>query len=201
MKFIRFSCVGLAIVLGYIAIVACGVPQVCVPTHETEIVDNGVDENCDGIIEGTRFSDMGDGTVRDEDSGLIWLKDAICLELAGTDWYGKAQWATANNVAAASLASGTCGLTDESIAGDWRLPTKDEWEAFVDLDYEKPALCNSAGTDAWEEGDAFYGTIDVWYWSSSENGGEAWAMHTDKGDIINVVQSKVINVWPVRSAN
>jgi hypothetical protein len=62
--------------------------------------------------------------VTDSVTGLIWLKNAGCL--------GSADWATANQIAAA-LNDGDCGgvLTDGSSPGDWRLPTKDEWTATV----------------------------------------------------------------------
>ena len=47
----------------------------------TEICGDSEDNDCDGLIdEGCfsepRFTDMRDGTVRDNDTGLIWLKDA-----------------------------------------------------------------------------------------------------------------------------
>ena len=60
-----------------------------------------------------------DGTVLDCNCNtqLVWLKDASCADLAGTDAEGLADWDTAN-AAAASLADGTCGLTDSSVAGD-----------------------------------------------------------------------------------
>ena len=67
----------------------------------------------------TRFTDMGDGTIRDNETGLIWLKNASCSELPGTDTSGRADWDTAT-AAAAGLENGTCGLTDGSAAGDWR---------------------------------------------------------------------------------
>ena len=71
-----------------------------------------------------RFTDMGDGTIRDNDTGLIWLKNANCL--GSMDWYNAMDQA-------ASLADGQCGLEDGSAAGDWGLPTKAEWEAFWGL--------------------------------------------------------------------
>src|SRR5262245_29769478 len=72
-----------------------------------------------------RFVDCGstglgssNGTVKDVTTGLVWLKNANC--------FGLTNWADAN-IKAAALASGQCGLTDGSKAGDWRLATKDEW--------------------------------------------------------------------------
>ena len=69
-----------------------------------------------------RYVNCGNGTVTDTVTGLIWLQNANC--------FGVQNYATANQ-AAAGLADGQCGLTDGSSAGDWRLPTKAEWEATV----------------------------------------------------------------------
>jgi len=60
-----------------------------------------------------RFVDNGNGTVTDKLTGLIWLKNANC--------FGEVNWQTALNNAN-SLANGHCGLTDNSTAGQWRLP-------------------------------------------------------------------------------
>ena len=89
-----------------------------------------------------RFCDMGDGTVLDIETGLIWLKNANC--------FGKKSWGNAMS-AAGTLAEGQCGLTDGSVAGDWRLPTIEEWKAFIagvypNNLYTNPDLCNTAGT-------------------------------------------------------
>lgn len=101
-----------------------------------ELIDRIIFLESDGL---PRFSDMDDGTIRDNETGLIWLKDANCSELPGTDSYGKADWYTAIS-AAADLIDGTCGLTDGSEPGDWRLPTKEEWEVFMSDLYDNPAL-------------------------------------------------------------
>jgi hypothetical protein len=69
-----------------------------------------------------RYVDCGNGTVTDTVTGLIWLRDASCL--------GQADWATANTIAT-HLKHGTCGLSDGSRAGDWRLATATEWAATV----------------------------------------------------------------------
>jgi hypothetical protein len=64
-----------------------------------------------------RFRAMGDGTVRDNLTDLIWLQQADCFR--------DRTWAQAL-MDANSLADGSCGLTDRSHAGDWRLPNVKE---------------------------------------------------------------------------
>lgn len=65
-----------------------------------------------------RSTDCGDGTVSDNETGLLWLKSANC--------FGESDWESAKAKAAA-LSTGNCGLRDGSSPGDWRLPTVEEW--------------------------------------------------------------------------
>jgi len=149
----------------------------------------------------TRFTDMGDGTIRDNETGLIWLRNASCSELPGTDTSGRADWDTAT-AAAAGLENGTCGLTDGSAAGDWRLPTKEEWEAFMSVDYDNPALVNTVGDAQWSEGDAFTGVQSSHYWSSTEfDSYSAWYADMGYGSMSNGNKDHYYYVWPVRSDN
>ena len=113
-----------------------------------------------------RFTNLDNGTLRDNNTGLIWLKNASCTDLLGTDKNGKADWYAAK-AAATALGDGTCGLTDGSAAEDWRLPTKEEWEAFCSLDYDNPALVNTVGDAKWSKGDAFIGVQSSDHWSST----------------------------------
>ncbi len=69
-----------------------------------------------------RYVDCANGTVTDTVTGLIWLKNANC--------FGLQNYAAANN-AAAGLQTGACGLTDNSTPGDWRLPTREEFQAIL----------------------------------------------------------------------
>lgn len=78
-----------------------------------------------------RFTDNSNGTVTDNLTGLIWLKDANC--------FGNQAWSFAL-IDAYNLASGQCGLTDGSQAGDWRLPNINELESLVDSSRYDPAL-------------------------------------------------------------
>ena len=70
-----------------------------------------------------RFTDNGDGTVTDNKTGMIWLKDANC--------FGYKDWLAAMYLAE-RLKNGQCGLRDGSVVGQWRLPSKDEWKALID---------------------------------------------------------------------
>ncbi|HEY5974452.1 MAG TPA: DUF1566 domain-containing protein, partial [Geobacteraceae bacterium] len=69
-----------------------------------------------------RFTGNGDGTITDNLTGLVWLANADC--------FGAREWATAIGSANA-LANGACGLTDGSLAGQWRLPNKNELTSLL----------------------------------------------------------------------
>ena len=148
-----------------------------------------------------RFSDNSDGTVTDNLTGLIWLRDGSCSDLVGTNANGEGDWATALS-AAAALASGTCGLTDDSIAGDWRLPNRFELESLLDLQFFSPALSDAAGTAKWTEGNAFSGVVSSpYHWSSTNhptNATVAWVVYFDNGDVNHGSKSDEHYVWPVR---
>jgi hypothetical protein len=106
-----------------------------------------------------RFTDHGNGTVTDNLTGLIWLKNANC--------FGAMPWAQALTVTN-TLAHGTCGLADGSGGGDWRLPNVRELLSLIDYRFYHPALSNAAGTAQWTEDDPFLGvqSSDI-YWTST----------------------------------
>ena len=158
----------------------------------------------------SRFTDCGNGTVTDGVTGLVWLKNANCTS---------ANWKAANDFAAA-LVSGQCGLTDNSSAGQWRLPTVQEWMMQIrynaSFNYEqdfsmlKPscgpdvAIANTAGTGCWTEGNPFSGVqTDEWYWSSSAYAGSpstgAYGAYLyGGGGVEGSSKSHNFHVWPVR---
>jgi hypothetical protein len=82
----------------------------------------------------TRFTDNLNGTVTDHLTGLVWLRDADCK--------GATDWPTAITNAN-QLASGQCGLSDGSAAGQWRMPNANELESLVDVSQFGPSV--SAG--------------------------------------------------------
>ncbi len=125
----------------------------------------GADPAC--YDDANRYVDCGNGTVTDTVTGLIWLKKANCYATLF------ASYAYANE-RAVGLKDGTCGLTDNSSAGDWRLPTAEEWFATTARARAKgcqnPALTNSAGTGCFAAGpQPFTGVPSgvVVYWTSS----------------------------------
>jgi len=146
-----------------------------------------------------RFSNSGDGTVTDNLTGLVWLEDASCADLPGTLAEGKATWGGAR-AAADALANGTCGLSDGSSAGQWRLPTVKELLSLVHHGYASPAVPNTAGTGQWSPGDPFIGVENFKYWSSTfyTNGSDAWQVETDQGRALWWSLVGEVFVWPVR---
>jgi hypothetical protein len=140
-----------------------------------------------------RFTDNKDGTVTDNLTGLIWLKNANC--------FGQRTWAGAladcNN-----LADKQCGLTDSSSPGDWRLPNIKELQSLIHYGVFDPALCNAAGTGQWSEGDPFTDVQSSYYWSSTTHASstdDSWLVQLNLGEVYYLYKSYNYYVWPVRS--
>jgi len=146
-----------------------------------------------GIATTPRFTDHEDGTVTDNLTGLIWLKNANC--------FGERTWSQALSDCN-GLSAGYCGLTDGSIAGDWRLPNRFELESLLDLAYFSPALSNTAGTGQWTSGDPFTSVQSDFYWSSTTYASttpSAWSVYMVIGDVYNGNKTlSILHVWPVR---
>ena len=151
------------------------------------------------------FTKNNNGTVTDNLTGLIWLKNANC---AGA----MENWNTAIDYAAALYDGGTscfgtggdCGLSDGSSAGDWRLPNRNEVLSLINIAYYNPALSDAAGTRPWLEGNPFTGVQSVKYWSSSTNMGRAglaWGVDFHNGNVVRHGKSSEMYVWCVRDGN
>ena len=128
-----------------------------------------------------RFTDNGDGTVTDNLTRLIWLKNANCF-VGGLNWYDAL-------ISSNDLETGSCGLTDNSSKGDWRLPNRNELLSLVDI---------SAG---W--GHPFINVLQGHYWSSSTSmynfGAGAYYLYTYDSSVSQDGKAGTINcVWPVR---
>jgi len=134
-----------------------------------------------------RFSDQGNGTVLDNLTGLVWLKNA---NPCGTKTWSDAI-AYCN-----SLASGYAGLTDGSVAGAWRLPNYKELFSLVDASKYNPPL---------PSGHPFTGVQSPNYWSSTSyvpSTDYAWSVSMYTGYLDHLVKSLNLGyVWPVRGGN
>ena len=156
---------------------------------------------------GNRFVNCGDGTIKDTETGLFWLKDASC--------FGTLNWAAANT-AVANLAHGQCGLTDGSLPGDWRLPTlacpagsscslteppTGEFAALFAPSCGTPFILDTAGTGCWSEGNPFSGVQSHFYVSSTTyaiSPSAAWYVNLIIGGVTVSGKAGVSPVWPVR---
>ncbi|MBW2364434.1 MAG: DUF1566 domain-containing protein [Deltaproteobacteria bacterium] len=136
---------------------------------------------------GTRFTDNNDGTVTDNLTGLIWLKNANC--------FGTQNWTNALNDCN-SLNDGECGLTDGSFESDWRLPNINEMRSLVDPSGESdPAL---------PDGHPFTNVQSSYYWSSTTYESvtdSAWLVYMFDGLQVYSLKDSIPYVWPVRSDN
>lgn len=124
----------------------------------------------------TRYLDVGDGTIIDCKTHLVGLKDAACL--------GKENWPDAMALVG-TLASGFCGLSDDSRPVDWRLPDKTELPALFE----------------WKSCGLFSGVHAYYHWSSSASIATpkvARLINIYNGGIYNVVKSNSYYIWPVR---
>jgi hypothetical protein len=144
-----------------------------------------------------RFTDKGNGTVKDNLTGLIWLKNANPC--------GLNSWADALAYCN-TLANGTAGLTDGSQTGDWRLPNVKELQSLIDFNSYNPGL--SAGypftdvqSDFNPDGDP---NSPYWYWANTQyvTTGKTYLAHRvtmfDGMTIHGNYITDSFYVWPVR---
>lgn len=139
-----------------------------------------------GVSAAPRFTANGDGTVRDNLTGLIWLQNADC--------FGARQLTDAQRDVR-TLANGACGLTDGSVAGAWRLPNVRELLSLVDYGQHWPALVvGHPFTDVLASGEFYWsssryvaGNFTIPWWTVSLAGGFGFPPVNDSAA-----------VWPVR---
>lgn len=173
----------------------CARNRVVVLSFEPPVVTatSGAPGACDGL----RFCRLGDGTVRDTLTGLVWLENADCL--------GLRRFIVASAFAAA-LGSGQCGLSDGSVPGSWRLPTLAELASLVDARFHDPSLSNARGDGPWSEGDAFRSVESRFYWTTDTV--EVCILERPGFSVLSFrdgeVRCRLVNIgfarsWPVRA--
>lgn len=135
-----------------------------------------------------RYTDNGDGTVTDNLTQLIWLKDMACNDLGLEDLPDALTKVNA-------LEDGDCGLTDKSDPGDWRLPNIRELFSVFHLDwYLGPIPTDSPFTAS----NILYNQFAS-QWSSTvykTDPTKAWGIRS--GDVTLEDQDQPMFVWPVR---
>jgi hypothetical protein len=164
-----------------------GPPAPVAKTGQTEsyyVGDDGALEKGVDMASG-RFVDNNNGTVTDKLTGLIWLKDGNCAPFfSGDASPGNSRSWTAAMDSANQLASGYCGLTDGSVAGDWRLPNVNELFSLLDRSRVNPVLpatCPLADS-----------TVASGYWSSTTyayDSDYAWNVYFDNGNVYGYYKS------------
>ena len=166
-------------------------------TGSTQSVESGDDGDMQrGVpLPVPRFTDNNDGTVTDNLTGLVWLRNVACLAPSG--------WQAAF-IAVDGLKHGGCDLTDGSRATDWRLPNIRELYSLVDHGFSFPALSNAVGTEQFTEGDPFLLPEDLdffeWWSSTRLPGGFVAVVYFGSGTISGLVGGNGL-LWPVRDAH
>ena len=143
-----------------------------------------------------RFTDNGDGTVTDNLTALIWLKNANCTDTAGgIDKSGGALTWTNALIWTNNLTSGQCGLTDSSSSGDWRLSNINEL-------YSLAGNKGPHDISAWLNTQSFINVQYSHYWSSTTFQTQTFRAYTVAmwGGAVQRTFDKGsgAGVWPVR---
>jgi len=135
---------------------------------------------------GARWCDQGDGTVLDMTTGLVWLENANYLG-------GVMNWDDAIMRPLTEIRDNGTNLTDGSVWGDWRLPTKDELNGITEGD--ERILSGKPGP--------FDNVQFTHYWSSTTDATDtnyAWVVHMGYGDVSYANKTSDDRyVWPVRA--
>ena len=162
----------------------CGNANIPVTGQTTSYATGDDGDLQKGVARAIRFTDNGNGTVTDNLTGLIWLKNADCFG-QGRIWVDALSDSNGLN-------TGECGLTDGSSAGDWRLPNYKELFSLVGVASYNPAL---------PAGHPFVNVQSYYYWSSTtyaDYAGYAWGVGLYNGYVEGGDKADYNHVWPVR---
>ncbi len=169
------------------AALACGDAPVPKTGQLTIFADHDdADENKGVPLPETRFTNNGDGTVTDNLTNLVWLRNA--------NYFGQLTWEDAIQ-ACHDLAAGG-DLTDGSAQGNWRMPNLNELKSLRNFQHSNPCISDNP----------FYNIENYLYWSSSTYMSDetyAWIVSMDEGTIYGRIKDSTATeqgpfLWPVR---
>jgi Protein of unknown function (DUF1566)/Carboxypeptidase regulatory-like domain len=137
-----------------------------------------------------RWIDNRNGTITDTVTGLIWLKQADCINQP---------WLAA--VAAVNtLGSGRCGLTDGSAAGSWRMPNRNEMQSLSDrmvnnhADFFDQTYIMKAMPQTVYQAPIFTNfVVSEYYWTSTTNAAdttEAWTVFSNDFGVYDISKTQ-----------
>jgi hypothetical protein len=134
----------------------------------------------DEIEDSSDICTVGQGTVSDQRTGLMWTKNA---DLAA----GAVKWVDALKIPEAMNREQKFGYAD------WRLPNIRELESISDMNRHSPAV---AGGEAFED-------IKPFYWSSTTSVYDpkyAWTLYAEDGNLgVGYKANPEFFVWCVRN--
>ena len=146
-----------------------------------------------------RFCANGNGTVTDNQTGLIILANVACL---GTQTWDDGMLLVAN------LNSGECNLTDGSIEGDWHLPSSAQYHIPLHASriWTSSSTPPSTIVGPWtvQGANPFTAPGSGWitsdYWTSTEiSATDAYVVWGHNHYMDQTVKTKQAYLWPVRT--
>ncbi|MBF0213503.1 MAG: DUF1566 domain-containing protein [Magnetococcales bacterium] len=135
-----------------------------------------------------RFLDNQDGTVTDQLTKLVWMKNASCWD--AKNWEEAFAMIESMN----RMDGVSCFPYVSGRHTDWRLPNREELGSLIDFGHSNPAL----PTDQKFTGLPAYQPL---FWSSTTPASSedyAWILDLSSGKTGTVAKSHSHHVWPVR---